>query len=310
MSEDLQTQLNRVATHFRKQADYDYISARANFRMGLRQQFLWAGLQAVEKYLKAILLFNGKSAKKGGHDLEKLCKKVKEIDYLNFFVEECNQRLLAYLSKQGANRYLNIDAYNTMSAIHDLDNLVWDIRRYCQGRRTYLGWLRADEVLKINEANIFEINHDFYKKNKYKFRIHPDGELEKIISGKPSDLKRKALLWANLCYGTKKRNSVTHNTFSSIEPGLQWTEEIEEYVVFPRPRNIKTKRQRALYHNLNEYEELTLDIDKKIKEISSDDWSHIPAKESIIKEALSQFLTDVFEVERIFTIIKQQQSDY
>jgi|GEM_PF-6808060 len=28
------------------------------------------------------------------------------------------------LSKQGANRYLNIDAYNTMSAIHDLDNLV------------------------------------------------------------------------------------------------------------------------------------------------------------------------------------------
>jgi HEPN domain-containing protein len=105
MSEDLQRQLNRVATHFRKQADYDYISARANCRMGLRQQFLWAGLQAVEKYLKAILLFNGKSAKKGGHDLEKLCKKVKEIDYLKkFLVEECNQRFLSYLSKQGDNR--------------------------------------------------------------------------------------------------------------------------------------------------------------------------------------------------------------
>lgn len=243
MSETLQRQLDRFATNFRKQADYDYISARSNFRMGLRQQFLWAGLQAVEKYLKAILLFNGKSARfsnfpptkekneKGmGHDLEALNAAVHQISHLNYSIEECNLKFLSYLSKQGENRYLSIDAYNTMSAIHDLDNLVWDIRRYCQGRRTYLGWLREDEVLKINEANIFEINRDFYKQNKYKFRIHHDGELEKIINGTASDLKRKALLWANLCYGTKKRKTVTHNTFSSIEPGLQWTTEIDDYV--------------------------------------------------------------------------------
>lgn len=309
MSEDLQRQLNRFATHFRKQADYDYISARANFRMGLRQQFLWAGLQAVEKYLKAILLFNGRSAKNGGHDLEALYKKVKEIDLEKFLFEECNQRFLAYLSKQGANRYLNIDAYNTTSVIHDLDNLVWDIRRYCQGRITHLRGLHEDEVLKINEDNISKINSDFYKQNKHKFQIF-DGELEKIIKGERSDLKRKALLWANLCYGTKKRNSVTHNTFSSIEIAPEWTEEIEEYVLFPHPKSIKTARQRVLYYNLNEDKELTLNIDKKIKEISSDDWRDIPEKERIIKEALCQFLTDVSEVERMFTIIKQQQSDY
>ena len=56
--------LNTLATDvFRKQADYDYIAARANYRMCLRQQFLWSAHQAVEKYLKAILLFNGKSAR-------------------------------------------------------------------------------------------------------------------------------------------------------------------------------------------------------------------------------------------------------
>ncbi|CUB05958.1 HEPN domain-containing protein [Marinomonas fungiae] len=52
--------LNTLAKDiFRKQADFDYISARVNFRLGLRQQFLWSAQQAIEKYLKAILLFKG-----------------------------------------------------------------------------------------------------------------------------------------------------------------------------------------------------------------------------------------------------------
>jgi hypothetical protein len=61
---EMQVILNTFASDvFRKQADYDYIAARANYRMRLRQQFLWSAHQAVEKYLKATLLFNGKSAR-------------------------------------------------------------------------------------------------------------------------------------------------------------------------------------------------------------------------------------------------------
>ncbi|MDD5227741.1 MAG: hypothetical protein PHN45_10610 [Methylococcales bacterium] len=141
---------------------------------------------------------------------------------LNFFVEECNQRFLAYLSKQGANRYLNIDAYNTTSAIHDLDNLVWDIRRYCQYTQNHLDGLRA--------AQVSDINKDFYKQNKYKFHLNHEGKLEEVINEKPSDLKRKALLWANFCYRTKKHKTITHNTFSSIQIVPEWTEEIGDYV--------------------------------------------------------------------------------
>src|SRR4029077_20656965 len=48
---------------FREQADQDYVVARACYRMNLREQFLWASLQACEKFLKAILLFNEKSAR-------------------------------------------------------------------------------------------------------------------------------------------------------------------------------------------------------------------------------------------------------
>ncbi len=61
---ELQVILNTFARDvFRKQADYDYIAARMNYRMRLREQFLWSGQQAVEKYFKAILLYNGISAR-------------------------------------------------------------------------------------------------------------------------------------------------------------------------------------------------------------------------------------------------------
>lgn len=61
---ELQLVLNTFAKDvFRKQADCDYVAARSNYRLRLREQFLWSSLQAIEKYLKAILLFNGISAR-------------------------------------------------------------------------------------------------------------------------------------------------------------------------------------------------------------------------------------------------------
>ena len=43
---------------FRNIADKDYIAARLCYRNGLVPQFHWQALQAIEKYLKAILLIN------------------------------------------------------------------------------------------------------------------------------------------------------------------------------------------------------------------------------------------------------------
>ena len=68
----LQNALNAIAREeFRDLADYDYISARVSFRLNLREQFYWSGLQVVEKYLKAILLFNGQKIKDIGHYVTK-----------------------------------------------------------------------------------------------------------------------------------------------------------------------------------------------------------------------------------------------
>ena len=43
---------------FRDIEDGDYVSARMAYRAGLTMQYLWASQQAIEKYLKCILLPN------------------------------------------------------------------------------------------------------------------------------------------------------------------------------------------------------------------------------------------------------------
>ena len=60
----LRVALNSIASEaFRDQADRDYVHARGAWRLRLRDQFLWSPQQAIEKYLKGILLFDGQSAR-------------------------------------------------------------------------------------------------------------------------------------------------------------------------------------------------------------------------------------------------------
>lgn len=234
---ELQVVLNTFASDiFRKQADYDYISARANYRMQLRQQFLWSAHQAIEKYLKAILLFNGKSAryyftntgskrKEYGHDLDALNREVKKISDLGYVLEPKDEKFLSYLSSQGgANRYLSTTAHNPMDVIHQIDSLVWNVRRYCQ----YFWQEKSYRNLLVNDPYI--------KMNPHKFSLF-GGELEAILKRDSSDAAKKALTWVNLHYGKKRKVHVAYTQFSSFEvppnerewQGVDW-KVIEEYV--------------------------------------------------------------------------------
>lgn len=66
----LDRHINSFATQsFRDQADRDYIVSRLACRYELFPQFLWSAHQAIEKYLKAILVYNRVKAKNVGHDL-------------------------------------------------------------------------------------------------------------------------------------------------------------------------------------------------------------------------------------------------
>lgn len=245
---DLQVVLNTFATDiFRKQADYDYIAARSNFRLQLRQQFLWSSQQAIEKYLKAILLFNGKSAryidpisvkerkKEYGHNIVALFDAVKSISIFKFELEIEDEKFLRYLADQGPNRYVSTTAYSTVEALRRLDSTVWHIRRYCQ----YMpdrGIGSPTAVPSIREAHVKAALNPKHKEFPQKFRLIA-GELEKIIQRPSSNPARRALVWANLYYGSKRRTVVRYTTFSSTEIppkdrgwiGVNWSE-IDIYV--------------------------------------------------------------------------------
>jgi len=224
---DLQVVLNSFATDiFRKQADFDYVSARMNFRMCLRQQFLWSGQQAIEKYLKAILLYNGKSAryfqlpnskrKEFGHNLLALNDEVKSIDYLVYELPGWSPQFLRYLSELGGfNRYLSRNSYNTRDALHKLDELAWNIRRYCQ-YITDRGTGCKAPVDGMKESIIRSINNPTYKEKPVSFNLF-GGELEKIVKRPTNDPARKALIWTNLYYGKRNRKVVSFRAMSSFE---------------------------------------------------------------------------------------------
>lgn len=75
------------------------------------------------------------------------------------------------------------------------------------------------------------------------------------------------------------------------------------------PRSIKTQSQRSLYNNLGKNEVLAIEIDEAIMRVKKADWKGNPPKENEIKATIHKILKDEAEVERIFSIVKQQ-NDY
>lgn len=223
MSEEFNFQmaLNACAKDiFRLQADQDYISARSSYFMGFQQQFLWSAQQAVEKYLKAILLYNGKTARwkkepnsngKGGksfgHDLLALNNKVQGIGYLEYSLPAWGESFLKYLGELGGfNRYLSRSSYTTYEALEKLDELVWYIRRYCIFIPENTDEMSfRDATINSIKAKNFPIRHNL-----------PSGRLEKILKSESS--ARDALVRENRVYGTENDLLQKTQISSSITP--------------------------------------------------------------------------------------------
>jgi type I restriction enzyme R subunit len=76
------------------------------------------------------------------------------------------------------------------------------------------------------------------------------------------------------------------------------------------PTSLNTKPKQVLYSNLGKNEALALQINDAVMGSKQDGWRDNQAKENEIKYAIFKVVSDVEEVERIFAIVKQQQSDY
>lgn len=130
---------------FVRTADENYITARWCIENGLHVDFYWLSAHSVEKYCKAILLFNGYKAQSDGHNIVELFKKVKTIaedlipskiskpDHLDVhnWMEMKTDDFIRKLYRNGNpdNRYLLYGYASDKTDVFRLDATVFYLRR-------------------------------------------------------------------------------------------------------------------------------------------------------------------------------------
>ena len=224
---------------FRDVGDGDYIAARMAHRGKLDQQFLWAGLQALEKYLKCILLLNRIKASDVRHDLGLGMKRINESGAICLTISPSTSDLISYLDTCGRFRYFEMPYYTESWHLFYLDRAVWELRQYCTvtnyGRKTADG--EEVHMREIELKAISERIEDSWRNPPQKIPLI-NGFLEKVID----DLKhpaRKTLVWQNGFFGARTRKTVElRNTFTSANSPLalypKILDQVSKYVYLPK----------------------------------------------------------------------------
>ncbi len=231
----LERHINSFATQsFRDQADRDYIAARLACRFELMPQFLWASQQAVEKYFKAILLYNKIKATSVGHELKKAQLLTNQLPF-TIELSPRSQEFIDLLSEYGQFRYIDVPYSVDGFVLIDLDLTIWELRRYCQVLNVFGKALPPGEQKRLDEAKSLLAKSSTMPR--HKFRLS-GGVLEKIMTAKAHP-SRAALLWNNPVYGVRKRASVRakDHMYAENAPLYLYPEMLDEllkYVFIPR----------------------------------------------------------------------------
>jgi HEPN domain-containing protein len=226
--------LNNFAMRsFREIGDCDYIAARLSFRAQLIPQFLWQSLQAIEKYLKCILVLNRVKALKS-HDLAKLLASFENSGKFSLRLSPETRKFLIYLDTYGRFRYYETPYYTLGDELFQLDRAVWEVRRYARVLDYSLKLQDGKEVQRLTQ----ELNANELAESQppQEFRII-GGHLEHILA-KRDHPSRAALIWHNLYFGTGHRKTIRHRHMStsgnsplSLHPEI--LDEVRKYVFLP-----------------------------------------------------------------------------
>jgi HEPN domain-containing protein len=210
-------------------ADHNYVLARWSFHQHLNVDFFWLAVHSVEKYLKAALLMNGKSAKKYGHDITKLYAAVtplapelfpetltKPEDRMpvEYWHNESAEKFIARLYRDGQadNRYQIFGYSRHPEDLWKLDQVVYSVRRVCKT-------LEAYELGKPHEGTANMSNREVLRKFPRRWRLN--SKLEETISGKHGEELLEASLTWNFPFapGDYKQPPMTY-TSSTQNPVL------------------------------------------------------------------------------------------
>ena len=205
-----------IESSFRDAADEDYIAARAAYRMDLTHAFLWTSLQAVEKYIKAILLYNRRPTGDLGHHVTKGFGRLLEIKEIPFQFPPDTKLFVDYINDEGPNRYRGRPAHLREGALIGLDRTAWHLRRHC------FAFGGADHDPARFAADVAGLSPDGLSQ-RVTFKL-PNGRIEAILA-RPSEA-RKNLGWKNFWFGARRRRFI-----KSFPNRLAWTRP----VTFMRP---------------------------------------------------------------------------
>lgn len=116
---------------FRDTGDADYIAARLAIRSRLPGPFLWSAEQAIEKYLKCILMLNRIPTLKLGHDINKALDLINSSLPFKILLSEEENEVFQHIASCNGDRYLIFSFYFEDVELLKLDKLVWRLRQYC-----------------------------------------------------------------------------------------------------------------------------------------------------------------------------------
>jgi HEPN domain-containing protein len=237
-----------VSRSFRDVADQDYILARAAFRNDLDLQFIWLSHQAIEKYLKAILVFNRRSAKGFNHDLSAAYRAVLAIDDVPFDFPECVPTFIEYVERH-ASRYFEFPYYVFGEHLLHLDETIWHLRRWCEYLR---GNAQVGEGPQDTVENLpFEIERRRFERwssQPHKFRVF-GGFLEDVLDKRRHGQLRSILVWNNTFFSRRRKVSYhlgrtsAANTLLSMHPDV--FEHLEPLIHFSKELKESVKRWRS-----------------------------------------------------------------
>jgi len=223
--------LNGFASRcFRDVADGDYVAARMAYRAELLLQAYWSSQQALEKYLKGILLFRRIPKKKPTHSLTALLHDIEVKFPLSLWKE--TRDFIQFIENWDVDRYFLYPYGGAGLELVQLDRAVWDIRRYC---------IAVDSRLSPNGTPVADLDLKHIERATndppQKFRFLSKGLLE-LVLGDARNAARPALIWKNLYFGRSKRRSIklkqTWSSFNSLLAGHpEIIDELKQYVYLP-----------------------------------------------------------------------------
>ncbi len=204
---------------FRDEGDADYIAGRMAFRAALSMPSLWASQQAVEKYLKCILLLNRIPGAKVKHELSAALDLISRSTIVSFDLSPATLNFIERIDAFGKFRYLEVSRVAYGGDIVNLDRAAWELRRYCT-------LYEEPRLVKLCEGVAPP-----------KYRI-PGGYLEQVMDD-AANPAREPLCWNNAFFGTRQRRRVRVKRWLRAENAPlylnpQILDEILKYVYLPK----------------------------------------------------------------------------